>query len=107
MLGAGFDGRNFAAAVAGYMREQGCPPEVVNGLRKGYELRLVTKAMLFDRMQARRAAALKKVAEAPKVQRPQGDGTGGQDMTRMKRARARLERNPNSTDALAAVFEAM
>lgn len=105
MFGDGFDGKQFAADVAGYMREQGCPPEVVNGLRKGYELKLITKAMLYDRLMTQRAAAAQKVASAPKVQAPRG--AVPVDTGRVAKARALLNKDPNSTDALAALFEAM
>ena len=105
LMGAGFDSRAFAADVAKYMQAQGCPPEVINGLSRGYEVKLVAKAMLYDRLQARRAEAAKKVAEAPGIQTPRGAArTDGND--RAKKARALLNRNPNSTDALAALFEA-
>ncbi len=105
LMGAGFEGRSFAADMARYMQEQGCPPEVINGLSRGYEVKLVAKAMLYDRLQARRASAAKKVAEAPRVQTPRGTTrTDGND--RAKKARALLNKNPNSTDALAALFEA-
>lgn len=105
LMGAGFDSRTFASDVAKYMQEQGCPPEVVNGLSRGYEVKFVAKAMLYDRMQARRASAAKKVAEAPRVQSPRGAAQADAG-DRAKRARALLSRNPNSTDALAALFEA-
>ena len=104
LVGAGFDGRTFASDMAAYMQEQGCPAEVINGLSKAYEVKLVAKAMLYDRLMARRAAAVRKVAEAPKVQEPRGAAPA--NTGRAVRARALLNRNPNSTDALAALFEA-
>ena len=106
LMGAGFDGKAFAADMAKYMQEQGCPPEVIGGLSKGYEVKMIAKAMLYDRMQAQRAAAAKKVAEAPKVQKPHGAASAEND-GRAQKARAMLNKNPNSVDALAAVFEAM
>lgn len=106
LMGAGFDGKSFAADMAKYMQEQGCPPEVIGGLSKGYEVKMIAKAMLYDRMQAQRAAAAKKVAEAPKVQKPHGAASAEND-GRAQKARAMLNKNPNSVDALAAVFEAM
>ena len=105
LIGAGFNGKTFAADMAKYMAEQGCPEQAINGLSKGYELRLVAKAMLHDDMMSRRAAAAKKVAEAPRVQTPRGSHAG--DTGRAARARALLNNHPNSTDALAALFEAM
>ena len=105
MLGAAFNGRQFAEDVASYMHEQGCPAEVINNLSKGYELKLVAKAMLYDRLKAQRAAAARKVAQAPEVQPPRGTFAGGTP-DRVMKARALLGKNPNSTDALAALFEA-
>ena len=104
LMGAGFDGKAFAADMAEYMRAQGCPAEAINGLSKGYELKLVAKAMLYDRLQARRAQAAKKVAEAPRVQAPRSGASAEEG--RVRKAREMLGRNPDSTDALAALFEA-
>ena len=105
LIGAGFDGKTFADDMAQYMASQGCPAQVINGLSKGYEVKLIAKAMLFDKMMTNRAAAAKKVAEAPKVQAPRGAVPA--DNSRAAKARALLNKNPDSTDALAAVFEAM
>lgn len=105
MLGAAFNGRQFAEDVARYMQEQGCPDEVINNLSRGYELKLVAKAMLYDRLQAQRAAAARKLAQAPAVQPPRGLTPSGSH-SRARQALSRLNRNPNSTDALAALFEA-
>ena len=105
LIGAAFDGKTFAADMAQYMASQGCPARVINGLSKGYEVKLIAKAMLFDKMMTNRAAAAKKVAEAPKVQAPRGAVPA--DNSRAAKARALLNKNPDSTDALAAVFEAM
>lgn len=104
LMGAGFDGKAFAADMAEYMRAQGCPEEAINGLSKGYELKLVAKAMLYDRLQARRVQAAKKVAEAPRVQAPRSGVSA--DENSVRRAREMLGRNPDSIDALAALFEA-
>ena len=105
LIGAGFDGKTFASDMARYMAEQGCPAQVINGLSKGYEVKMIAKAMLYDKMMTNRAAAAKKVAEAPKVQAPRGAAPA--DNSRAAKARALLNKNPDSTDALAAVFEAM
>ena len=105
MMGAGFEGKKFAADLAQYMQEQGCPPEVINGLSRGYEVKLIAKAMLYDKLLTQRAAATKKVAEAPRVQAPRG--AAPVDNSRAAKARALLNKDPNSTDALAALFEAM
>ena len=105
MLGAAFNGRQFAEDVASYMHEQGCPAEVINNLSKGYELKLVAKAMLYDRLQTQRAAAARKLAQAPTVQPPRGASLADSH-SRARQALSRLNRDPNSTDALAALFEA-
>ena len=105
LIGAGFDGKTFASDMAQYMASQGCPAHVINGLSKGYEVKFIAKAMLYDKMMTNRAAAAKKVAEAPKVQAPRGAVPA--DNSRAAKARALLNKNPDSTDALAAVFEAM
>jgi hypothetical protein len=70
-------------------------------------LELATKAMLYDKSFEARQAAAAKVAEAPKVQSPNGSGADNGDGARLKAARAHLNKNPNSTEALAALFAAM
>lgn len=104
LIGAGFDGKTFASDMARYMAEQGCAAQVINGLSKGYEVRMIAKAMLYDKLMTQRAAAAKKVAEAPKVQAPRGAVPA--DNSRAAKARALLNKDPNSTDALASLFEA-
>lgn len=105
LIGDGYDGKTYTAEVYQYMKDAGVPDKAINSLSKGYELELVTKAMLYDKMEKARAAAEKKVAEAPKVQAPSGvkDGTASVQ----KQAFARFYKNPNSTDALAAALAAM
>nr|DAE11241.1 MAG TPA: Scaffolding protein [Podoviridae sp. ctFbF42] len=105
LIGNGYDGKTYTAEVYQYMKDAGVPDKAINSLSKGYELELVTKAMLYDKMEKARAAAEKKVAEAPKVQAPSGvkDGTASVQ----KQAFARFYKNPNSTDALAAALAAM
>ena len=105
LIGDGYDGKAYTAEVYKYMKDAGVPDKAINGLSKGYELELVTKAMLYDKMAKARAAAAKKVAEAPKVQAPSGvkDDTASVQ----KQAFARFYKNPNSTDALAAALAAM
>ena len=104
-IGDGYDGKKYTAEVYQYMKDAGIPDKAINSLSKGYELELVTKAMLYDRMAKARAAAAQKVAEAPKVQAPSGvkDDTASVQ----KQAFARFYKNPNSTDALAAALAAM
>lgn len=105
LIGDGYDGKKYTAEVYQYMKDAGVPDKAINSLSKGYELELVTKAMLYDRMSKARAAAAQKVAEAPKVQAPSGvrDDTASVQ----KQAFARFYKNPNSTDALAAALAAM
>lgn len=105
LIGDGYDGKTYTAEVYQYMRDAGIPDKAINSLSKGYELELVTKAMLYDRMSKARAAAAQKVAEAPKVQAPSGvkDDTASVQ----KQAFARFYKNPTSTDALAAALAAM
>ena len=105
LIGDGYDGKTYTAEVYKYMKDAGVPDKAINSLSKGYELELVTKAMLYDKMAKVRAAAAQKVAEAPKVQTPSGvkDDTASVQ----KQAFARFYKNPNSTDALAAALAAM
>ena len=105
LIGDGYDGKTYTAEVYQYMKDAGVPDKAINSLSKGYELELVTKAMLYDKMEKARAAAAQKVAEAPKVQAPSGvrDDTASVQ----KQAFAHFRKNPNSTDALAAALAAM
>ena len=105
LIGDGYDGKTYTAEVYQYMKDAGVPDKAINGLSKGYELELVTKAMLYDKMAKARATAAQKVAEAPKVQAPSGvrDDTASVQ----KQAFAHFHKNPNSTDALAAALAAM
>jgi hypothetical protein len=106
LMGAGYTGDKYRADLTAYLEKAGVPMEAIGNISKGYELELATKAMLYDRQQAAREAAAAKVASAPAVQTPRGavSDNGGD---RLKQARARLERNPNDVDAIAALFEAM
>lgn len=105
MVGAGFEGKKFAADVADYMQKAGFPAEAINGINRGHELKTVVKAMLYDRLASQRAKAAVKVAEAPKVTAPRGTAKDSSGNDRLKKAMAFLNKNPNSTDAIAAVFE--
>ena len=105
MVGAGYDGKKFAADVADYMQKAGFPAEAINGINRGYELKAVCKAMLYDRLASQRAKAAVKVAEAPKVAAPRSSAKDSAGNDRLKKAMAFLSKNPNSTDAAAAVFE--
>ena len=105
LIGDGYDGKKYTAEVYQYMKDAGIPDKAISSLSKGYELELVTKAMLYDRMAKARAAAAQKVAEAPKVQAP--SGVKDESASVQKQAFARFYKNPNSTDALAAALAAM
>lgn len=105
LIGDGYDGKKYTAEVYQYMKDAGIPDKAINSLSKGYELELVTKAMLYDKMGKARAAAAQKVAEAPRVQAP--SGVKDESASVQKQAFARFYKNPNSTDALAAALAAM
>ena len=105
MVGAGFEGKKVAAEVADYLLKAGFPPEAVNSISRGHELKTAVKAMLYDRLAAQRAKAATKVAEAPKVTQPRGSAKDTSGNDRLKKAMSFLAKNPNSTDAAAAVFE--
>lgn len=105
LIGDGYDGKTYTAEVYQYLKDAGVPDKAINGLSKGYELELVTKAMLYDRMGKARAAAAQKVADAPKVQAP--SGVKDDTVSVQKQAFAHFRKNPNSTDALAAALAAM
>ena len=105
MVGAGFDGKKFAGEVADYLAKQGFPQEAIGNISRAYELKTAVKAMLYDRLSAQRAKAAVKVAEAPKVSQPRGTAKDSTGDDRLKKALSFLAKNPNSTDAAAAVFE--
>ena len=106
LLGQNYNPKTFAQETAAYLRGQGVPDAAINAMSQGYELKMVIKSMLFDRMQAARASAAKKMAEAPRVSSPAA-APGSEDGGKLRSARARLDHDPNSTEALAAVLEMM
>ena len=106
LVGNGFEKKAFGQELAAYLGKAGVPREHIGNITRGYELELATKAMLFDKYLEARQAATAKVAEAPKVQAPHG-AKSADDGDRLKSARARLIKNPDSTEALAALFAAM
>ena len=105
LVGEGFERKAFREEMAEYLLKSGVPMEALRAMSRGYELELCTKAMLFDKMQKRRAEAEAKLAEVPAVLSPRRSGREEGD--RLGRARAALNKNPNSTEALAALFAAM
>lgn len=107
LVGAGFTNDGFRTDLVGYLQKAGVPMKAIGAMSRGYELELATKAMLYDKSFEARQAAAAKVAEAPKVQTPSGSASVDGDGARLKAARARLNKNPNSTAALAELFDAM
>lgn len=107
MIGSSFNSKSYAAEIANYMVGQGVPREVVNNVSKGYELKFVTKAMLYDKMMAQRAAAAQKVAQAPKVTAPAGQTMAEANSGKRGKALANLNNHPDSVDALTALFEVL
>jgi hypothetical protein len=105
LVGEGFERKAFREEMAEYLLKSGVPMEALRAMSRGYELELCTKAMLFDKMQKRRAEAEAKLADVPAVLSPRRSGREEGD--RLGRARAALNKNPNSTEALAALFAAM
>ena len=106
LLGQRYNPKTFAQDTAAYLRSQGVPDAAINAMSQGYELKMVVKSMLFDKMQAARASAAKKLAEAPRVSSP-ASAPDSEDGAKLRSARARLNSAPNSTEALAAVLEVM
>lgn len=106
LVGAEYSGDKFRDDLAAYLGRSGVPAEAIGNITKGYELELATKAMLFDNFMEAKAKASAKVAEAPKVQAPRGVKSAGEGDA-LAKARARLDKNPNSGDAIDALFEAM
>lgn len=106
IVGKGFDRASFREELRAWLRAQGVPDELVNAMRHGYEVEIAAKAMLFDKLAEARRSAAAKVADAPSVLAPQGR-TEADGSDRVRRARAALNKNPNSTEALAALFSAL
>lgn len=107
MMGAEYERLKFRDGMRDYLKKAGATDAEISGINRGYMLELATKAMLYDKSFEARQAAAAKVAEAPKVQSPNGSGADTGDGARLKAARAHLNKNPNSTEALAALFAAM
>ena len=101
LMGEERDHETCKAELYGYLLEQGVPAEVLGRISRAYELRMAVKALLFDRMKDCRASAAAKMALAPAVSVP---GPSPVEGGSVHKARARLNLNPNSTEALAALF---
>lgn len=105
MMGSGFNGKNYAAEISNYMLSQGVPKEAINSVTNGYELKLATKAMLYDKILSQRSAAAQKVAQAPKVAAPTTGNVAEANQGKRSKALSALNRNPDSIDALTSLFE--
>lgn len=107
MGGEGFNGKDFVRDLSSYLTRLGVPAEVQTRISTGYEIKIATKAMLYDRLLEQQAAAKAKVAEAPKVEAPKPAHKGDAGNERLSQARAMLRKNPDSMDALVAVYDNM
>lgn len=97
IYGDGFEPKKYLSEVTDWMRAQGVPEGVFGQITKGYELKAITKAMLYDKMQEARKAAAKKLAESPKVQPPKGRPSGDNGSAdRVRTARALLHKTPTA-----------
>lgn len=101
VMGQGFEAQSFKKDLSEYLTGIGAPREHINDIGYGYQLVMATKAMMYDKMEKSRESAARKVAEAPKVQGTKArlDNAGGKE-AEVRRARAALDRNPNSKDNL-------
>lgn len=104
LVGEGFERKAFGAQLRAYLEGAGVPAEALGMMSRGYELELATKAMLYDKLQSAREAAAAKVASAPAVQAPRGSVQTESGDVRGQRLRA-LQKNPRSTDAIAALLK--
>lgn len=59
-------GKRVCGEIAEYMKSQGAPEEHIRGISHGYQLALVAKSMLYDRMMSQ-AQSAKAKTEAPKM----------------------------------------
>ena len=104
LFGSEYNGKRFQSELGEYLTQNGVPKDAVGSITRGYELVMASKAMLYDKMMARRAEAQKKVAEAPKVQTPHGSAKADGEDVRGQRLRA-LEKNPRDNAAIAALLK--
>jgi hypothetical protein len=68
LMGPNFDKKTYKAELTAYLKESGAPEEHINGIVDGYQLAIVTKAMLYDKMRKASQSAQQKVKTAPHVQ---------------------------------------
>lgn len=106
VLGEGFDKKKFAGDVADYLKSVNAPDDHAKGITHAYQVELIAKAMKYDAMRKDAAAAEKKVAGAKPVMKPAAAG-GKSESGKVDAARKQLRNNPDSTDALAALLDAM
>lgn len=103
------DFSQFRKDLSDYMTSRGVGPEVQARMSNAYEMELVTKAMLFDRLQDAKSAAEKKVLAAPPVMSPRGKPSAEADQRRvnLQKSRERLRLDPKSNDAIVAALRAL
>jgi hypothetical protein len=95
------------AEAVKYLTAKGVPPEHIAGLAHGYQVEILAKAMKYDQMMGAAQTADNKLAAAPKVMPPKAGPAGpGADEGKsgLQKARALIDRNPNSNDNIAAAL---
>lgn len=99
---------DFRQSVSTYLKQQDVPESALSQITNGYELKLIVKAMLYDRLMTTRDQAAAKVAGAPQVQRAKGRPvTSDADAReRFHKARVALSHNPRSTDLIVQMLRA-
>lgn len=108
LVGDGFSPKGWKDEAAKYMGEIGAPTEHINGITHGYQLQLIAKAMLYDKMQANAQQAASKIAAAPKVMKPGLAPSSGQGAVAKKdAAMKRLRENPKDNDAIVGLLNAL
>lgn len=105
IAGPDFNGKKFAAEATDYLRAANVPEEHINGINHGYQLELIAKAMRYDAMRRDAATAEKKVAAARPVMKP--GAARSHESGKADSAWKRLRNNPDSTDAIAGLLDAM
>lgn len=98
-------GRDCIGMLCAYLQDFGVPKEAVEAMSHGYEFRLALRAMLYDRMKDGLARAAERLSAAPDIHRPRRAHAA--DSGSRAALRDSLTSNPNSTEALAALFAAM
>lgn len=108
IMGSGYSEKEYVGQVVQYLKDSGVPENAINAMSHGYEAEIVTKAMLYDRMQKARLSAQQKISEAPTVSTPKGASSASDDASaRLAKAKAYLGKHNNDTEALASVFEVL